>query len=186
MEEAETRAAAATAVALNTKAHAAFEGQRSDRIAKSDVVKDTMSACGEAREGDLRARHQSANGGMPLDGVALLEKAGNTERDELWPVQGGAEDTDERVMTSHTEMCEGCESPSVEEGHDVERVTAQNDEIVGLLRQLKDETSADLAALDREGGVGSEDQTSGSYESRDAANAGESATLERQVTARRR
>ena len=30
-------------------------------------------------------------------------------------------------MTSHTEMCEGCEVTSVEEGHDVERVTARSD-----------------------------------------------------------
>ena len=34
VEEAETRAAAATAVALNKKALATFEGQSSDRIAK--------------------------------------------------------------------------------------------------------------------------------------------------------
>ena len=38
-----------------------------------------------------------------------------TRRDELWPVQGGAEDTGERVMTSYTELCEGCEVTSVEE-----------------------------------------------------------------------
>ena len=41
------------------------------------------------------------------------------------PCRCGAEDTDERVMTSHTEMCEGCEVTSVEEGHDVQRVTAE-------------------------------------------------------------
>ena len=40
-----------------------------------------------------------------------------TPRDELRPVQGRTEDTDERVMTSHTEKSE---VTSVEEGHDVE------------------------------------------------------------------
>ena len=43
-DDAETKAAAATAVAMDTEARATFEGQSSDRIAKSDVVKDTMSA----------------------------------------------------------------------------------------------------------------------------------------------
>ena len=52
-------------------------------------------------------------------------------------MQGGAEDTDERVMTSHTEMCEGCDVTSVEDGHGVDLVTAQNGEIVGSLKQLK-------------------------------------------------
>ena len=42
--EAESKAAAVTAVASNKKARATFEGQSSDRIAKSDVVKDTMPA----------------------------------------------------------------------------------------------------------------------------------------------
>ena len=45
--------------------------------------------------------------------------------DESRSVKDGAEDTNERVMTSHTEMCEqsaeGCEVASVEEGHDSER-----------------------------------------------------------------
>ena len=36
------------------------------------------------------------------------------------------------------------------EGHDVERVTAQSDEIVGILKWLKDETSPDLSALEKE------------------------------------
>ena len=73
-----------------------------------------------------------------------------TRRDQLRPVQDGAEDTDERVMTSHTEMCEGREVSSVVEEHDVERVTARSDEIVGILKRLKDETSADLSALEKE------------------------------------
>ena len=48
-------------------------------------------------------------------------------RDELRSVQFGVEDTDEGVMTSHTEMCEGCEVTSVEKGRDVERVTVRSD-----------------------------------------------------------
>ena len=53
-----------------------------------------------------------------------------TRRDELRPVQGGAEDTDERVMTSYTEMCDGCDVHFQEEGHDVERVTLQSDVVM--------------------------------------------------------
>ena len=93
--------------------------------------------------------------------------------DEPRPVKDGAEDTDERVMTSHTEMREDCEVTSVEEGHDVELGTARNDEItedveekrvpecamehsvdvpvpqIVETRRLKDETSADLTALEK-------------------------------------
>ena len=148
--DAKTKAAAATAVAFETKARAAFEGQNSDRIAKSDVVKGTMSAvvklAKEIDEPDI---------GQPTAECHLMawlyERRRVTQRDELLPVQGGAEDTDERVMTSHTEMCEDCEVTSVEEGHDVERVTAQNGEIVGSLKQLKGETSADLTAFEKKG-----------------------------------
>ena len=50
-----------------------------------------------------------------------------TNRDKLWPAQGGTEDTDERAMTSHTEMCDGCEVTSGEEAHVVERVTVRSD-----------------------------------------------------------
>ena len=42
-EEAETKAAATTAVASNAKSRAAFESQSSDRIAESDVAEETMS-----------------------------------------------------------------------------------------------------------------------------------------------
>ena len=45
--------------------------------------------------------------------------------DESRSVKDGAEDTDARVMTSYIEDCKVI---SVEEGHDVENVTAQNDE----------------------------------------------------------
>jgi len=38
VEEAETKAAVATAVALNTKAHAAFEGHSSDLIRNIDAL----------------------------------------------------------------------------------------------------------------------------------------------------
>ena len=45
VEEAKTEyTAAATAVTSNTKSRAAFERQSSDRIAKSDVAEETMSA----------------------------------------------------------------------------------------------------------------------------------------------
>ena len=49
-----------------------------------------------------------------------------TSRGVLRPVQGGTEDTDERVMTSRTVMCECCEVTFVEEGHDVERVIVRS------------------------------------------------------------
>ena len=43
-EQAESKAAAVTAVASNKKSRATFEGQSSDRIAESDVAEETMSA----------------------------------------------------------------------------------------------------------------------------------------------
>ena len=50
-------------------------------------------------------------------------------------MQGGGEDT---------EMRESCEVTSVEEGHDVDgRHAPQSAETAGILKQLKDETSAD-------------------------------------------
>ena len=146
----QTKTAAATAVAFETKARAAFESQSSDRIAKSDVVKGTMSAMVK-----LAKEIDELDIGQPTAECHSTtwphERRRVTRRDELLPVQGGAEDTDERVMTSHTEMCEDFEVTSVEEGHDVERVTAQNGEIVGSLKQLKGETSADLTALEKKG-----------------------------------
>ena len=98
----------------------ALESQSSDRIPKSDVVKDTMSTtlklAKEIDEPDIS---------KPTAECQLMtpsERSLFTQGCELQTVQGGAEDTDERVMTSHTEMCEGCEVTSVEEGYDVERV----------------------------------------------------------------
>ena len=74
------------------------------------------------------------------------------QRDDLRPVQGGEEDTNERVMTSHTEMCEDCEVTSVEEGHDVDgRHAPQSDETAGIPRPLKDEMTAVLTAFLKKG-----------------------------------
>ena len=63
---------------------------------------------------------------MLVDGVASRRKL-VARRDELRPVHGWAEDNGEHVMTSHTEMCEGCEVTSAKERHDVERVTVRSD-----------------------------------------------------------
>jgi len=60
-------------------------------------------------------------------------------------------------MIPHTEKCEKSEVASVKEGHYVERMTAQSDETADILEQSKDEMSAYLTALEKEG-VGSEDQ----------------------------
>ena len=96
------------------------------------------------REGGAKKRHQGTCFGVEDD--ARQETAGYM--DEPRSVKDGSEDTDERVLTSHTE---GCEVTSVEEGRDVERATAQNGETVGSLKQLKGETSADLTALEKKG-----------------------------------
>ena len=67
-------------------------------------------------------------------------------------MQGGEEDTKELVLTLHTEMCEKSEVTSVEEAHDAELViVAQSDETASLLKQLKDEMSADLTAFQKKG-----------------------------------
>ena len=67
--------------------------------------------------------------------------------------QPTAEDSDERVKTPHTEMCEESEVTSVEEGHDVDgRHAPQSDETAaGNLKQLKDEMSAYLTAFEKKG-----------------------------------
>ena len=71
-------------------------------------------------------------------------------RDDSRPVQDGVEDTDERVKTLHTEMCE--KSEKREEGYDVDgRHAPQNDETAAILKQKKNETSADLTALEKKG-----------------------------------
>ena len=89
-----------------------------------------------------------------------------------------------RVKIAHTEMCRKSEVTSVEEGQDVERVIVAQSESASIVKQLKDETSADSTALEK--GVGPEDQSSGSYEGRDAAKVGETTTLEGHVQQRQR
>ena len=79
-------------------------------------------------------------------------------RDDSRPVQGGGEDTDERVKTLHTEMCE--KSEKREEGYDVDgRHAPQNDETAGILKQRKNETSEDLTALEKKGWIGKQIST---------------------------
>ena len=77
-------------------------------------------------------RHRGAC--FDVEDEAFKEKDGYM--DDFRSVKDGAEDTDERVMTSHSETCEqsgeGCKVTSVEEGHDVERMTAQSDETVAF------------------------------------------------------
>ena len=93
---------------------------------ESDVAEETMLAMMKlAKEID-----------EPHD-ISEQRKLG-TRRDELRPVQGEEENTEELVMTFHTEMCEKSEVTSVEEGHDVERViVTQSDETAGILKQVK-------------------------------------------------
>jgi len=128
-----------------------FESQSSDRIAESDVAEETMSVMGKLAKDPLEP-HDIDQPTAECQLMTPVERRLVTKRDELRPVQGRAEDPDERVMTSHTETCEGCEVTSVKEGHDVERViVAKSDETANILKQLKNETSADLTALEKKG-----------------------------------
>ena len=69
---------------------------------------------------------------------------------DIRPLQGGGDNTNERVMMPHTEMCEDIKVTSVEEGCDVERVIMpQNDETTSIFKQWKDETTADSTALEK-------------------------------------
>ena len=132
-------------MASNKRARATFEGQSSDRIAESDVAEETMSATVK-----LSKEIDEPDIGQPTAECQLMTPSERrlVTRCELRPVQGGEEDTEERVMTSHTETCESCEVTSVEEGHDVDgRNAPQSDETAGILKQLKDEMSADLTAF---------------------------------------
>ena len=77
------------------------------------------------RKGGLHAETSSgrARGArFDVENEAFQEKDGHM--DESRSVKDRAEDTNERVVTSHGEMCEqsaeGCEVTSEEEGHDVE------------------------------------------------------------------
>ena len=116
-------------------------------------------------------RHREAC--LDVENEAFQEKDGYM--DEPRSVKDGAEDTNERVMTSHSEMCdqsgEGCKVTSVEEGHDVEFETYAKESqeakingvtqaiallvkgmmIVVILKQVKDEMSADLTAFKKKG-----------------------------------
>ena len=74
---------------------------------------------------------------------------GNKGPDEVFDE---GEDTEERVMTLHTEMREKSEVTSVEEGHHVDgRHAPQSDETADILKQSKDEMSAGLTALKKKG-----------------------------------
>ena len=97
-----------------------FESQSSDRIAESDVAEETMSAMVKLAKDPLEPYDIA----QPTAECHLMawpcKRELVTQRDELRPVQGGEEDTEELVTTSLTEMCEKSELTSVEEGHDVE------------------------------------------------------------------
>ena len=97
-----------------------FESQSSDRIAESEVAEETMSALVKLANDPLEPYDIA----QPTAECHLMawpyKRELVTQRDELRPVQGGEEDTEELVTTSHTEMCEKSEVTSVEEGHDVE------------------------------------------------------------------
>ena len=77
LEEAETKAAAATAVALNTKARAAFEGQSSDHIGNIDALTEAIAVLenGMTGEGFLQD-----GGGVRRREVKDSEKACDSER----------------------------------------------------------------------------------------------------------
>ena len=97
-----------------------------DEHLDSDVDKDTVSTAVKL----AKVLDELGIGQPPAECLLMVLSSGRklvTSRDELRPVQGGTEDTDELVMTSHTEICEGCEVTSVEEGHDVERATVRSD-----------------------------------------------------------
>ena len=98
----------------------------SDEHPDSDVDKDTMSATVKL----AKVLDELDIGQLPAECLLMVLSSRRklvTSSDELRPVQGGTEDADEHVMTSHTEICEGCEATSVEEGHEVERVTVRSD-----------------------------------------------------------
>jgi len=140
VEEAKTEyTAAATAVTSNAKSRAAFESQSSDRIAKSDVAEDTMSAMVKLAKDPLEPHYIDQHTEECHLMVRPFKRKLVTRRDEL-PLQRWSRRHQEHALTSHTEMCKKSEVTSLEEGHDVERVIV-----------LKDETSADLTTLEKKG-----------------------------------
>ena len=118
-KEAKTKAAAATAVSSNKKSRAAFESQSSDRLAESDVAEDQVSTMVKLTKDPLEL-YDIAQPTAECQLMTPSERSLVTQECELRPVKDGAEHTDERVMTSHTEKCEKSEVTSVGEGHDVE------------------------------------------------------------------
>ena len=73
--------------------------------------------------------------------MTLTKRRLVTQRDELRPVQSRAEDTDECVMTSHTEG----EVTSVEEGHDAEFENCAKESQEAKVEELQN-TKASLSA----------------------------------------
>ena len=70
--------------------------------------------------------------------VGLLPKTAlMARRGGIQPGQGGAEGTDERVLSLHTDACEMVEDTSVEEGHDFESDVAE--ETMSVLVKLAKE-----------------------------------------------
>ena len=103
----EAQAGAATAVALVTKARAAFENQSSDLLADIDVLSKAIAALEKGRA------------------VMNAKKVSDSYRTSVWSFSPGG---------------------SSEGG----RYTPQSSEIVGILKQMKDEISAGLLAFEEE------------------------------------
>ena len=116
---------------------------------ESDVAEETMSVTVKLARDPL----EPSDIRQPTAECQLMTPSERrvVTRCELRPVQGREEDTEQRVMTLHTEMCEKSEVTSVEEGHDVERMTAQSDVTAGILKQLNGEMSAGLTAFKKKG-----------------------------------
>ena len=119
----EAQAAAATAVALDTKARAAFENQSSDLLANIDALSKAIAALEKGMTGG-----SFLQGGV---GTALRRAVMNSEK---------VSDSD---RTSVLSFLSGGSS-------DGGRYAPQSGEIVGILKQLKDEMSAGLLALEEE------------------------------------
>ena len=127
------------------------EHKKLEHDVKRDVAEETMSAMVKLAKDPLEP-HDIDQPTAECQLMTLCERRLATQRDDLRPVQGGEEDTDQRVMTLHTEMCEKSEVTSVEEGHDVDgRHAPQSDETAGILKQLKFEMSADMTAFKMKG-----------------------------------
>ena len=75
---------------------------------------------GFGTQGPLKKKeHTQPQGDKERESDAKLDQ--NHEHSSGMQESIEAEGTEERVLTSHTEMCEVCEVASVEEGHDFER-----------------------------------------------------------------